>query len=365
MITRMHLFLAGFLALTTQVWPGEPVRIGVLLSMHGPAGSLGKRAWEGIRDAGRNRPQVLGRPVQMIRVDSRSDPSEAVSAVFRLVEKEKVVAVIGDVTSSCSLAASAYTEQRGIILVSLSGPVAGHRPRGGYTVWTGTRGAAEGSFAARVCRRTLGYGRATIVQDNSQEDSIVSATRFEEAFRAAGGGSVSRVGVHAGQTDMEPVVRQLQRSRPEVVFVPLFAVQCALLKRQSAEMGFDAAFMATDRADLEELIGVGGAAVHGMYVTCRGVDCARTPLHSVACSVRAGFLKGAGSNPWAAAGAHAYGLLLDAMERAGSTDGDEFRREAFSIHEAPHEGEPAARNESDSPADRFVVRTITLARPGE
>ncbi len=80
------------------------VKIGVYLPMTGSAAAMGQMVWEGVQAAHQMQPQILGQPVELELVDTRSDRIEAANAMSRLIEKDKVSAIIGEVISSDTLA---------------------------------------------------------------------------------------------------------------------------------------------------------------------------------------------------------------------------------------------------------------------
>ena len=84
------------------------ITIGFYLPMTGPAAAMGQMVWEGVQVAHQLQPQVLGQPVKLVLVDTRSDRIEAANAVSRLIEKDKVAAIIGEVISSDTLAGGAH-----------------------------------------------------------------------------------------------------------------------------------------------------------------------------------------------------------------------------------------------------------------
>ena len=72
--------------------------------MTGSAAAMGQMVWEGVQVAHKLQPQVLGQPVKLVLLDTRSDRIEAANAVSRLIENDKVAAIIGEVISSDTLA---------------------------------------------------------------------------------------------------------------------------------------------------------------------------------------------------------------------------------------------------------------------
>ncbi|MBP2676473.1 MAG: transporter substrate binding protein precursor, partial [Deltaproteobacteria bacterium] len=99
----------------------EPIRIGAIFSVTGPASFLGeperntaKMLEEDINKSG----GILGRPVEIIVYDDETDATKAVTAVDRLIKKDKVVAIIGPSTSGNTLAIVPKIEESKVPLVS-------------------------------------------------------------------------------------------------------------------------------------------------------------------------------------------------------------------------------------------------------
>jgi branched-chain amino acid transport system substrate-binding protein len=63
---------------------------------------------------------VLGKKVRLVTLDDRGDSAEAANAVTRLIDVEKVVAIIGEVASSLSLAGGRVAQRRQVPMISPS-----------------------------------------------------------------------------------------------------------------------------------------------------------------------------------------------------------------------------------------------------
>ena len=105
------LLLMGFLMLLPISAAAGEVKIGLYLPMTGSAAAMGQMVWEGVQVAYQLQPQVLGQPVKLLLVDTKSDKIDAANAVSRLLEKEKVAALIGEVISSDTLAGVPIAER--------------------------------------------------------------------------------------------------------------------------------------------------------------------------------------------------------------------------------------------------------------
>ena len=99
---------------------GEYVKIGVYLPVTGGNAIGGQLELDGVRLAHKEAPTVLGKKVEIIFVDNKSDKVEAANAVKRLVEKEKVNAIIGTYGSSLAMAGGEVAEKARIPMVGTS-----------------------------------------------------------------------------------------------------------------------------------------------------------------------------------------------------------------------------------------------------
>ena len=115
--------LCGVAALASVpgAWAAEPIKIGAIFSVTGPASFLGepekntaKMVEEELNKAG----GLLGRPVEVVVYDDESDPTKAVTAVDRLIKKDGVVAIIGPSTTGSTLAVAPKAIAAKVPLVS-------------------------------------------------------------------------------------------------------------------------------------------------------------------------------------------------------------------------------------------------------
>ncbi len=123
----------------------EPLKVGALLSVTGPAAFLGApeaRTLEMLVADLNAKGGVAGHPLQLVVKDTSGDPAKAVSFAKQLMEEEKVFAIIGPATSGESIAVKPVAEEGKTLLLSCAAaetivnPVAPHvfkvAPRDGY-----------------------------------------------------------------------------------------------------------------------------------------------------------------------------------------------------------------------------------------
>lgn len=101
----------------------EPIKIGAILSITGPASFIGepeKNTILMLAEEINKKGGINGRPLQVIIEDSKSEETQAVLSARKLIEKDKVVAIIGPSTTGESMAVIPIVTQAKIPMVSLA-----------------------------------------------------------------------------------------------------------------------------------------------------------------------------------------------------------------------------------------------------
>ncbi len=118
---RAALFCALILSCITPAFAADPIKIGAIFGVTGPAAYLGapeeKTARMVVDDINRNG-GILGRQVQLIVKDSGANSEKAISFAKQLIDEDNVVAIIGPTTSGESMAIKDICEKAGMPLVS-------------------------------------------------------------------------------------------------------------------------------------------------------------------------------------------------------------------------------------------------------
>jgi len=301
----------------------EEIKIGVYEPMTGAMAAGGQMTWEGIQLANETKGTVLGKPVTLALVDNKSDKVEAANAVARLIDKEKVVAIVGSYGSSLSMAGGPIAEKAGIPVVGCS-PTNPLVTQGlDYYFRACFIDPFQGAVMARFAYNELGARRAAIIQDVAQDYSVGLANFFREEFMRLTGEPKSIVALTSYQTGDQDFTAQLTHVAahdPEVIFIPGYYGDGALIIKQARGLGIDVPFLGGDAFEAPEFIQIGGEQVEGVAISSH--YSADAPLTSASekfvADYRAKFDKE--PNAFAALGYDAYMLILDAIERAGSAD---------------------------------------------
>jgi branched-chain amino acid transport system substrate-binding protein len=289
--------------------------------MTGPAAAMGQMVWEGVQVAHQLQPQALGQPVQLVLMDTRSDRIEAANAVSRLIEKDQVVAIIGEVISSDTLAGVPIAERAGIPNLSptATSPLVTQNRK--YAFRAAYVDDLQGKVAARFAYDNLQARRVAVLIDQAQDYCVGLAKYFMDEFKRRGGRIVSVSYIQTGDQDFTAQISALKGADPDLIYAPNYYTEDALLAKQLKDLGVKTPVLTGDGAQVPELVQIGGPAVDGMYFTAlfhrQG---ATTPLGRKFMQAYESTYKKS-LDAFAALGGDGYFLLTAAMARAGGTDG--------------------------------------------
>lgn len=325
MVKMVSISLVIMLALVTGAWAAEPVVIGAYLPMTGVVAAYGQMGWDGITVAKKMEPQVLGRPVELKLVDTKSDKVEAANAVSRLIEKEKVVALIGEMISGNTIAGSDHAERSRVPMVSptATNPIVTQGKK--YIFRVCFIDPDQGRVAAKLARDRLKAKTAGLIYDISQDYCVALAAFFRREFTKLGGKIVGETKFKTGDRDFTPQLSVLKEAKPDLIYAPIYYTECALIAKQAREMGFNAPILTGDGAQVPELIQLGGSAVEGVYFT------GHFAKEMIKTERGKNFLKlfeketGQELDAFSAMGAEAYFIIIDAIKRAKSSNPQKIR----------------------------------------
>jgi len=328
---RMRAIIWGvalLFCLPAMAWAQEPIRIGVYLPMTGGMASFGQMEWAGIQTAHSLKPTLMGRKVELFLVDTKSDKIEAANAVSRLIEKNKVQAIIGEAISGNTLAGGPIAEKAKIPMVSptATNPLVTQGKK--YIFRVCFVDTFQGEAAAKFAFHNFKARRAAVLTDKSQDYCVGLAEYFKKAFIRMGGKIVAETFCQSGDQDFSAQLSVIMAAKPDVLFVPNYYTEDALMARQAKELGLTVPIFASDGAQTPELIQIGGEAVEGIHFIghfhSKG---ATTPLSKEFLKAfQKKYPKEKEVNAFHALGADAYFVLVDAMERAKSPEGQKVRQ---------------------------------------
>jgi branched-chain amino acid transport system substrate-binding protein len=318
------IFLSLLLICSLIVGAVDEVIIGVFEPMTGPMAAGGQQTVEGINLAIEQTTEVLGRPIKVVLVDNKSEKVESANAVARLIEYEKVVAIVGSYGSGNTIAGGEVANTAGVPVVGCSPTnplVTLGKP---YIFRACFIDPFQGAVMANFAVTELKAKTAVIIQDISNDYSVGLSSFFRDAFIKLTGDPKSVAGVISYQTGDQDFTAQLTYAagkKPDVVFVPAGQYgDGALIIKQGKEMGITGIFLGGDTWEAPEFIEVGGKAVEGSYYSTHFDASAVTTKAAEKFNKDFQAKYNRLPSAFAALGFDAFNMVIDAIKRAGSAD---------------------------------------------
>jgi branched-chain amino acid transport system substrate-binding protein len=306
---------------------GDEVRIGEYSSLTGTTATFGQSTDHAIQmatDEFNATGGVLGRKIHVFVEDDQSKPEEAATAVTKLINQNHVVAMLGEVSSSRSLAAAPICQANGIPMVSPSSTNPRVTQIGDYIFRVCFTDPFQGAVMAKFAADTLKLKKVAILVDVRNDYSVGLQTFFREHFRQLGGQVVSEQSYSEGDSDFHAQLTQIRSVSPEAIYIPGYYTEVGTIARQARELGMTVPLLGGDGWDSPKLWEIGGEALNGCYFSNHYSTDDPSPLVQK-------FVKDYQTrykqvpDALAALGYDAAKILVDAIRRAGSTDGPKVR----------------------------------------
>ena len=314
------------------------IKIGVFEPITGANAAGGQLEVEGIQLANKLYPEVLGKKVELVIADNKSDKVEAATAAARLVEKEKVTAIIGSWGSSLSMAAGDIVRQGKVppVGASCTNPLvtAGND----YYFRVCFIDPFQGTVMANYAYKNLNARKAAIIQEVNNDYAVGLAKFFMDSFKQLTGDENSIVAVanyNTGDQDFSAQLTNVKAKNPDVIFAPGNFTESALIISQAKKLGITCPFIGGDTWETQEFLDIGKEAVEGaVFSTFFATE---TPITAESAKFIEAYRKEYGKEPAAVAalGYDAYILILDALKRAGTTDRVKLRDEIAKTKDFP------------------------------
>ena len=306
---------------------GSEILIGEYGSLTGGIATFGISTRDGSQlafDDVNSRGGVLGKPVKLIVEDDQSKPEEAATVVTKLINQDHVVAIIGQVASSHSLAAAPICQSNKIPMVSPSSTNPRVTQVGDYIFRVCFMDTFQGALMAKFAYDTLGARKMAILVDVRSDYSVGLQTFFGQAFKKLGGEIVTEQSYSQGDSDFRAQLTAIKAANPDAVYVPGYYTEAGTIVYQARELGITVPFLGSDGWDSPKLWEIGGKALNGCYFSNHySTDDPNPVVQKFVNDYKAKYNQI--PDALAALGYDAARILADGIQRAGSTDGEKIR----------------------------------------
>ncbi len=306
---------------------GDTIKVGVYGDTTGATSSFGQStkngiqlAFEEINAAG----GVNGKKLEMLFEDDQGTPEKAKTVISKLINQDKVVAVLGEVASSNSLAAAPVAQEARIPMITPSSTNPKVTEVGDYISRVCFIDPFQGSVMAKFAANTLKAKTAAILGDNSSDYSKGLTKFFEEEFTKLGGKVITKQTYAQKDQDFKAQLTQMRDQKPDVIYVPGYYGEVAIIAKQARELGMTQPLLGGDGWDSPELWKLGGDALKNSYISNH--YSADNPAPEIQNFVKAYTAKfKVAPDSLAALAYDSAKVLADAIKRAGGTESNALK----------------------------------------
>lgn len=303
-------------ALSCSIVSAKEIKVGAVMPMTGPIAAYGQAAFLGAELANKLQPKLKnGDTVKLVLLDNKGDKVDTATATTRLISSDKVVAILGALTSSNTAQVISIAEKKKIPVIA--------------SVATNDKLTTKRKYANRVCftdsfqgevvanyANQEGYKTAVVIKDQAQVYSLGLAKAFKRAFKKNGGKLLKEISITSGDKDFKAVVSQIKKLNPDFIFIPTYHPEASMIARQAKQLGLEKPMFSGDGVANQTFIDLGGDSVNG-YMYTDFFDYTNPPSQTSKDFV-AFHKKDTGKaevNSFTALAADTYNILVDAMNR--------------------------------------------------
>jgi len=287
MIGRRHFVVAGLLAVGAlglgcdKKEPavgadGKPVaatewKVGAFLSLSGAETQFGTDTREGIELAVTEinaAGGIKGKPMKVVYEDDKSNPQEATNKVLQLIDRDKVLAILGEVASSRSKAGGIVANKKKVPMITPSSTHPDVTKVGPYVFRVCFTDDVQGKMGAEFIFKTLGKKKAAILFASDDLYSSGLANEFRGEAKKLGGEIVIEKSFLKTETNFTTYINEIKDAGADVIYAPIYYNAMVPVARQAKAAGVAGdMFVGSDGWDADSLLKDAGEEMEGAYFT--------------------------------------------------------------------------------------------------
>jgi branched-chain amino acid transport system substrate-binding protein len=300
---------------------GEPIQVGLSAPLTGNYSEYGtnwKKAMDIAVEKINAKGGVKGRPIEIVAEDSKSDPKDSAQIAQKFSSNAKIVATMGDFTSTACMAAQPIYDRAGLVQLS---PTASHPEFAPKSQWSfgiiGTQ-AEEGAFMADYTVKRDGKKKVAVLYINN-DWGIAAQQHYIKRAKENGAEIVATENYFDRDKDFTGVMTKLRGSKPEALYIATMYNDGALMSKQREKLGWsDVAVFGPGSLYSPKLIELGGTSVEGLRTsTIFMITDPRPEVQEFIKSFKARN-NGVDPNMFAAIAYDAISIMAQTIEKAGT-----------------------------------------------
>jgi len=250
----------------------KDINIGGIFPITGGSATFGKSSKEGMQIAVDEFNERGGISIGSKKVlinpiydDTAGQPEQAANSARKLIDQNRVVAIVGAVMSKNSLAIAPICQSKGVVMISPASTNPEVTKKGDYIFRVCFLDSFQGIVMARYAYNDLKLAKAAVLYDNANDYNKGLAQFFEEEYKRLGGEIVASEAFTDEEktVDFKAQLTTIKAAKPEFLYLPNYYAASALIMKQARELGLDVPAGGGDGWDSPKLVEIGGKAVEG------------------------------------------------------------------------------------------------------
>jgi branched-chain amino acid transport system substrate-binding protein len=306
------------------------IKIGQYTSLTGTEATFGISSDNGLKLAVEEQNKaggLLGKQIELITYDNRGLPAETQTVVEKLITRDKVCAVIGEVASARSKAGAPICQKNKIPMITPASTNPEVTLIGDYIFRVCFIDPFQATVMSKFALNTMKVKKVALLIDQKNAYSTGLAENFKNVFTGMGGEIVGEQKYQAGEKDFKGQLTALKATNPEAVFIPGYYTDVGLIAIQAREIGLTVPLFGGDGWESDRLTeGKAANALEGCFFSTHVSS--EDPNPKVQEFIKK-YRDKYKSEPDAMAflSYDAGILLFDAIKRANSTDGEQIKNQ--------------------------------------
>ncbi len=249
----------------------EPWKVGAYLSLSGAETQFGIETKEGIElatDEINKAGGIKGRPFRVLYEDDKTNPNEASNKVLQLIDRDKVVALLGEVSSSRSKIGGLVANKKKVPMIT---PLSTHpevTQIGPFVFRVCFTDDIQGRMTARFVVNTLGKKKVALLFTSDDIYSSGLAHEFREEAKKLGAQIVAEKSFLETETNFTTYITEIRDAAPDLIYAPIYYTAMVPIARQAKAAGVKGSlFMGGDGWDAVPLLTDAGEELEGAMFT--------------------------------------------------------------------------------------------------
>ena len=330
------LFLLGLIVLLFIIGcekKTETIKIGAIYNLQGsqmfldfPSSEGAKLAINELNKAG----GILGRKLELVLLDGKTDIPTIKAAAKQLVEKDKVSAIIGFSDTDMVLAAAPIAAEAKVVFIT-SGATSPRLPQQvkDYLFLACFGDNVQAAAGADYAFNTLNLKSSYLLIDTEMEFTLILAEYFKECYLNMGGEIILEDTYQGGSRDFSEQIIKLKSldAMPEMLYISSGPDDIGLIIKQFREAGIETPIIGADGFDTPLLTATAGNLADNVFFATHYFAAEETAESELIKDFITGYKTEYENTPggFAALGYDAIMLLANAIKNAGSIDSEKIR----------------------------------------